>query len=837
MSELARQLFTDDNDGATSLPASTIAWMHAAGWDEETRTLRPSPEHPTLGWRACKVPGCDTPCWGSRKHQLCTTCESRWRTRAESLTFDEFVQRPRAVRVDNQCELVVNGARCERVQRSLGMCAAHAAAARAPKTTARARRVQPLPSLGMCAVATCELQAERPAQRLCRSHYKAWTGLQDRDASHLADWAATAPPLADATRLVLLALPPLVIQEVLFGLFTRSQRGTSTRLDYVQRAINWVRTERLQTLRHVPDAPPIGVDAARVLRDLSEIAGAYGAAITDFRHADRWPGGVFGRQGDVDFGTISLPWLSDVARGWAWAVLHKYSDFRSIRRHVETIRRLSDYLVEHGPASGEEPRLLDNETSQAFVEYLAACVRRGTRTSEHPSAKAWTASGVHRTLNQLRTVLRHARDVGAVPGLPHSFAISDAMVPRRPQTAAESDDDYGRSLPVEVMRQLLSAENLRVLNELWRPDASRFFIVAAETGRRPIELTSLRLDCIDNTSRGGPFLIYRETKVTKGKLRKLPVHSALVDVVRKQQNYVRSLYPETDDSDLVLFPRSTMNPHGKNPIGADLPKSYIRVWVDSLPSLMAPSTLPGGGMVPWPRERVFLYALRHTYAQRRADAGVAIHVLQDLMDHEQIQTTGVYFKVAWKQKRDATELVGSLFLNEDGVTEAGTMTDEEIVRKQEGSVAVVWGGCREPNNVAAGGWDCPIRMRCVGCEHHETDPSYLPEMKRHLEDLLAERARIDAFTGGADWARAQARPSDEEIEALRKDIEEQETLLDSASPNLRREIEEATAALRRARGSVGLTLRLGPGGADALLEENERRRAAATIVEPISESA
>lgn len=836
MAELARKLFNDDNEGSIGLPASTTAWLQTAGWDEESQTLRPPSKHPTLGWRACRVAGCDTPCWGSRKHQLCTTCDSRWHAGTESLTFEEFVQRPRPLRPDTQCQLVVDGARCERVQRSLGLCSAHAAAARAFKTTERPRRLQPLPSLGTCVVATCDLQAERPTQRLCRGHNKAWAALKDLDGGHLSDWASTAAPLADSTRLVLLALPSLVVRQVLFGLFTRSQRGSSTRMEWVQRAINWVRVERLATLRDVSGAPPIGVDAARVLRDLTAIAENYGAAITDFRHADRWPGTVFDRQGDVNFGAISLPWLREVARSWAWAVLHKYDDFRSIKRHVDAISHLSDYLVTHGPASGQDPRLLDHETSQAFVAYLAACVRRGTKTSDHPSAKAWTDIGVHRTLNHLRTVLRHGRDVGAVPNLPHSFAISDAMVPRRPQTAADSEDDYGRSLPVEVMRQLLSTEYLHALDELWRPDASRFFIIAAETGRRPIELTSLRLECIDETSPGGPFLIYKETKVTKGKLRKLPVHSELVSVVRKQQDYVRALYPETHDRDLVLFPRSTMNPHGKNPIGADLPKTYIREWVDSLPALLAPSTMPGGGMVPWPRERVFLYALRHTYAQRRADAGVAIHVLQDLMDHEQIQTTGVYFRVPWRQKRDATELVGSLFLNKDGITQSGTMTDEEIVRQQEGTVAVVWGGCKEPNNVAAGGWDCPIRMRCVGCEHHETNPSYLPEMKRHLEELLAERARIDAFTGGAAWARAQARPSDEEIEALRKEIEEQETLLEAASPEFRREIEEASSALRRIRGSVGLTLRTGLDGADTLQLESERRRAAATIVEPLKES-
>lgn len=32
----------------------------------------------------------------------------------------------------------------------------------------------------------------------------------------------------------------------------------------------------------------------------------------------------------------------------------------------------------------------------------------------------------------------------------------------------------------------------------------------------------------------------------------------------------------------------------------------------------------------------------------------------------------------------------------------------------------------EPSNVVAGGGACPLRFRCVGCDHYSTDISYLP---------------------------------------------------------------------------------------------------------------
>jgi hypothetical protein len=37
-----------------------------------------------------------------------------------------------------------------------------------------------------------------------------------------------------------------------------------------------------------------------------------------------------------------------------------------------------------------------------------------------------------------------------------------------------------------------------------------------------------------------------------------------------------------------------------------------------------------------------------------------------------------------------------------------------------GSVAVPYGTCTEPSNVAAGGDDCPLRFRCAGCDHFRT---------------------------------------------------------------------------------------------------------------------
>jgi integrase len=49
-----------------------------------------------------------------------------------------------------------------------------------------------------------------------------------------------------------------------------------------------------------------------------------------------------------------------------------------------------------------------------------------------------------------------------------------------------------------------------------------------------------------------------------------------------------------------------------------------------------------------------IHALRHTFASELAKAEVPLQVIQDLMGHENLQTTGIYLHPDEEQKRDAT---------------------------------------------------------------------------------------------------------------------------------------------------------------------------------------
>ena len=134
--------------------------------------------------------------------------------------------------------------------------------------------------------------------------------------------------------------------------------------------------------------------------------------------------------------------------------------------------------------------------------------------------------------------------------------------------------------------------------------------------------------------------------------------------------------------------------------------------------------------------------------------------------------------------------------------QAGALLASEHQRRAVAEVAVPYGGCSEPSNVAAGGQDCPLRFRCVGCGHFQTDISYLPDLERYLADLLRHREKLRAAVNADEWARAEAVPSDNEITRVRRLIERHEADLDDLTGDERGQIEEAVAIVRRSRSRI-----------------------------------
>lgn len=167
-----------------------------------------------------------------------------------------------------------------------------------------------------------------------------------------------------------------------------------------------------------------------------------------------------------------------------------------------------------------------------------------------------------------------------------------------------------------------------------------------------------------------------------------------------------------------------------------------------------------------------------------------------------MDVTKGYYRVGEQRRRNAVDKVAAMQFDRHGNQawrQAKALLDTEHTRRAIGEVAVPFGTCNEPSNVQAGGDHCPIRFRCVGCDHFRTDVSYLPELQAYLDDLLRNRERLAAMTEADAWAKAEAMPSDEEITRVRRLIRRVKEDLDGLSPEERDQIDQAVTAVRKNR--------------------------------------
>ena len=204
---------------------------------------------------------------------------------------------------------------------------------------------------------------------------------------------------------------------------------------------------------------------------------------------------------------------------------------------------------------------------------------------------------------------------------------------------------------------------------------------------------------------------------------------------------------------------------------------------------------------------VFLYAYRHSFAQRHADAGTPVDVLKDLMGHRSMTTTQGYYSITAKRTRAAVDALAAFQFDRNGNRvwrQARALLDSEHQRLAVGQVAVPFGACSEPSNVQAGGGACPFRFRCLGCGHFRTDPSYLPELRDYLDTLLRTRERVRSACDLEEWAKTEAMPSEAEITRLRQLIRRAEADLGQLSDADRHQIAHAVDTVRAMRRSVHL---------------------------------
>ncbi|MGV9343120.1 tyrosine-type recombinase/integrase [Streptomyces sp. NPDC003688] len=780
-------------------------FLRIVRWDWDLRVIFYPKDHPVLGMPDCCVNGCTRGVRFDRK--MCTGCERAWELSGQSVEDFAKVAKPRMLGMRQEMCRVP---RCGRPAKSVrsALCDPHHrqrvdSLKLSMEDFLRHPAVIPREGTGQCEVEVCYRLRDYENSRYCKAHSLRLKYARRRgEVSDEETWRRTAPAVHAARELCLRGLPDRVVAEVLYGLQARTASGVKTWDHFLRPLCDRLRQMQAPTLEVMGDPVVLdtltrGTSVRGVVRTMLMWLGRLGATPDSERRKDVWDLKIFtGQTGTLDFTRISQPALREAVKHWAYDDLPRRRGKRpggAVQPYVTAMNLLSESLRLQREDGGIHPADLHRQDIVAFCNRLAFLTETGKITA-HTRSKAVRNAAL--VLTRIRTLgLTH-------PGQPMASLPTDFRLQREDTPDEPEDTEAGKDLPDMVMRQL--CDHLDKLESLISREVRVGTELLMDTGRRPEEIRELPHDCLGHDPDGSLVLIYNNYKSHRMRQR-LPIGKATAAVITTQQQRMRELFPDTPVRELKLLPSMRGNPYGTKAIHS-IGEGH-RTWVDALPDFLVPITVEEDGqpvtrMLPFDKSRIFPYAYRHSYAQRHADAGVAPDVLKELMDHSDLKTTQNYYRVSQERRREAVDRVVALQFDRHGTRvwrRAQSLLDSEHVRRAIGEVSVPYGICQEPSNVAAGGQSCPIRFRCVGCDHFRTDVSYLPDLQAYLADLLRSRERLRSAFEADDWARSEATPSEEEISRVRRLIARVKADLSDLSAEEQAQIEEAVAVVRRGR--------------------------------------
>jgi integrase len=763
--------------------------LDEAGWDPVMRVLYLPAQHRLLGRKVCRVERCvgtvhnDCP-------EICHRCFTRLTGLGMSVEDIAAAESLPAAPVPAQ-RCAVPQCRCTPTVRDAVMCEPHAQQFRGRRipisleqfvTDPRVRPRSPLPA---CLVAACTRTADG-AIGYCTTHYQRWSVAQQEHAELDEQWwRVRESGVAEPGQVNLRALPSLVVVEVLTGLQTRVRDGLRL-TDVVLRAVcDTLRRHQVGSIHDCDPGLAPGKRARSVLASFARDARRVLADPGVEQDKDRWDLAIFGHPGTLSFTKITQPWLAGAAKRWAAEQLpqHRGSGASRVRGKINSIGLLSEHLHRR-PDHGLDPTALGRTDVEGFLNRLGHLEFTG-------QIGRYRRNMICRDVRQVLAGIRSlglTRTGRAAAGLPGDFAIERADIPADPERG-----EPGRNLPPEIMAVLCA--NLDSLEPVEVRVATQ---IGIDTGRRPEDILNLPLDCLARDKDGGDALVYDNIKANRLG-RRLPISTATAAVITGQQQRIRQRFPHTLAAKLKLLPTPYRNPDGHKVISKTTLQARHRDWVAGLPTLR---TRDG---VEFDMTKIVPYAYRHTYAQRHADAGIPIDVLAELLDHRSYSVTRRYYRIGEDRRRDAVDTVTTLSFDRHGNRiwrDAHALMDSERARHAIGEVAVPYGTCTEPTNVEAGGGACPIRFRCVGCDHFRTNIAFLPDLQAYLDDLLRTRERLAATIDGVDeWARADATPTEEEITRIRRLINRIKGDIAELDETERAQINYAVAIVRRHRAA------------------------------------
>jgi integrase len=636
---------------------------------------------------------------------------------------------------------------------------------------------------GSCMVPSCDFVVFR-SNGLCFYHYS--KRLRDCPTADAAQWAQWQKPFLRAQHFSLAPLQPLVRLEVLYALQQRDLEGLLLRPSLVRRLVKKLEAESSARLvLNVPEdkRPNLSKQFHSLVRGVHRVLTAGHNQMQGIEVlADPLVARAYDTEG------VSQPWLKMLITDWDRRTKPTPDRLREAIRAAH----VASQALERRRSGGHDCTILAFEDMDAIVKAM----RNLTYSDGTPYSYSY-----RRALNgRFFELIEFGRKAGLLDDVPGSFARHRSHFIPCP---AVDDDEPGRALPELVIAQLDA--QLETIGESfpyrgWSRDHIQSmirtaYIVLRDTGRRPQEICKLKLDCLFESD--GYVLIWDNWKAKRLR-RQLPILTQTAEAINRWRDE-RANIPITGASANYLFPgRRTLSHTGQESphLTSDELGNALRRWVRSLDRLNSDVAGMDGQPLPFDRSRIFPYAFRHSYAQRLADAGVAVDVLKDLMDHNSIDTTMGYYKVTLNRKRQAVEKMRSLVVDHTGTSAPATSATAYELR----SVAVPYGNCIEPSNVKAGGQACPIRFQCAGCGFYRPDPSYLPAIDQHILSLKATREKALAMSAD-DFVVRNLNDQINAFDRVRTKMREQ---LQNMNPEERQEIEEASTVLRKSRASQGL---------------------------------
>lgn len=647
-----------------------------------------------------------------------------------------------------------------------------------------------------CLVRRCG-EALQSGLGLCCYHHRKWK--QDPAAGgDPADWARRQSPFLRANQFSLLQLHPTLRLEFLYALQQRDVHGGKIDPPSVRATVRAL--AGLSTLVGVEQAAALAMltgkginnesHAKELVRRIRFGHDEYGGIKqTDKEVWDLAIAGVAsdtarsGRRrhpGKADFSAIEQRWFRDIVLAWARTT---DPDSKLLGIALKACVRASQALGRRS-GGGHDPAALRLADVDAVVTMF--------QTVRKDDGVLYSVTQRRRMLGFFFEMLDFGRRAELMDQVSGSFARHGS---HRITGEEANEDEIGKALPETVIHQLdthLELAGLRFPHgRLPEQDVAAMmrtvYVLLRDTGRRPREIAGLRRECLEYID-DEYSLVWDNSKGRRNR-RRLPITAQTARAIQAWQEH-RTGLPTPAQSQEYLFPAATEDagiPH----MTAGVVARVIRAWADAIPVLNSDVPGPDGLPLPFDRLLIFPYAFRHSYAQRHADAGIAIDVLKELMDHRDASTTAGYYKVSLKRKREAVKTMRLHVVDRSG--RPAPMASDLAYEAR--SVAVPFGNCIEPSNVKAGGHACPIRFQCAGCGFYRPDPSYLAAIDDHVTSLKADRETAEAM----DADDFVIRNLTDQINAFKDVATTMSTQLDQLPSEERAAIEEASTVLRKTR--------------------------------------